>query len=92
MKRIDPSILIGIALVVLGGLFVLQNMGILHDVNDIFFGLAFLAVGAFFLLSYFNGSWWAAIPGCVLAGIGTLILLPDSLDEFGGAVFLGGIG
>ena len=92
MKRIDPSIFLGTALILLGGLFVLQNMGFLHNVGDIFWGVVFLAVGAFFLLSYFNGSWWAAIPGCVLAGIGAMILLPDSLEQFGGAVFLGGIG
>ena len=92
MKRIDPSILIGIALVLLGGLFVLQNMGILRDVGDIFWGMVFLAIGVFFLISYFSGSWWAAIPGCVLAGIGAMILLPDSLEQFGGAIFLGGIG
>ncbi|MBV6395565.1 MAG: hypothetical protein HFACDABA_01143 [Anaerolineales bacterium] len=92
MKRIDPSILVGAALIVLGGLFVLQNMGVLNDVGDIFWGVAFLAAGAFFLVSYFGGAWWAAIPGCVLVGIGALILLPDSLDRFGGALFLGGIG
>ena len=92
MKRIDPSILIGVALVLLGGLFVLQNMGILRDVGDIFWGMVFLAIGVFFLISYFSGSWWAAIPGCVLAGIGAMILLPDSLEQFGGAIFLGGIG
>jgi len=92
MKRIDPSILIGAALIVLGGLFVLQNMGVLNDVGDIFWGVVFLAAGAFFLVSYFGGAWWAAIPGCALAGIGALILLPDALDRFGGAIFLGGIG
>lgn len=92
MKRIDPSIVVGAVLILLGGLFVLQNMGILNTVGDIFWGGAFLFVGALFLFSFFTGSWWAAIPGCVLAGIGVLILLPESLDNFGGAVFLGGIG
>jgi len=91
MKRIDPSILVGLVLVVLGGLFVLQNMGILTDVGDIFWGFAFLAAGAIFLVSYFTGSWWAAIPGATLAGLGVLILLPNSMEEFGGAVFLGGV-
>jgi hypothetical protein len=39
-----------------------------------------------------SGQWWAAFPGFVLAGIGVLILLPDALDNIGGAVFLGAIG
>ena len=32
------------------------------------------------------------IPGLILAGIGVLILLPDSLEDLGGAFFLGAIG
>lgn len=91
MKRIDPSIIVGLALVVLGGLFILQNAGFLNDVADVFWGIVFLAAGAAFLISYFTGSWWAAIPGAALVGIGTLILLPDSLEDFSGAVFLGGV-
>ena len=39
-----------------------------------------------------SGNWWAAFPGFVLAGIGVLILLPNSLDNIGGAIFLGAIG
>jgi hypothetical protein len=92
MKRLDPSIVVGLALILLGGLFVLQTRGILQNVGDMFIGGAFLVGGVIFLFAYFTGSWWAAIPGCVLAGIGVLILLPNSLDQFGGAVFLGGIG
>ncbi len=91
MKRIDPSIIVGLALVVLGGLFILQNAGFLNDVADVFWGIVFLAAGAAFLISYFTGSWWAAIPGAALVGIGTLILLPDSLEDLSGAVFLGGV-
>jgi len=61
-----------------------------------FFGLLLLAAGGIFLFmfasSFATGGWWAAFPGFVLAGIGVLILLPDSLDDLGGAVFLGAIG
>lgn len=89
MKRIDPSILFGIVLILLGGLFVLQNMGLISDVGDIFWGIAFLTGGAIFLFSYFTGAWWAAIPGLALLGIGGLILLPAPLDQFGGTLFLG---
>lgn len=92
MKRIDPSIVIGLVLILAGGLFVLQTRGILDNVGDVFWGTMFLAAGALFLFTYFTGSWWSVIPGCVLAGIGVLILLPESLERFGGAVFLGSIG
>lgn len=91
MKRIDPSIVFGLTLILAGGLFVLQNMGILDNVGDVFLGAIFLAAGALFLFMFFTGSWWAVIPGCVLAGIGALILLPDSLEIYGGALFLGSI-
>ena len=91
MKRIDPTIIAGFGLVFLGVLFVLQQMGVIDNVGDAFFGAAFLIGGALFLIAYFTGSWWGAIPGCALAGIGLLILLPDSLERFGGAVFLGGL-
>jgi hypothetical protein len=45
-----------------------------------------------FASGFASGGWWAAFPGFVLAGIGVLILLPDALDNIGGAVFLGAIG
>jgi hypothetical protein len=92
MKRIDPSIVFGLILILAGGLFVLQNMGILDNVGDLFWGGAFLAAGLLFLFAFVTGSWWAVIPGLTLAGIGALILLPDSLEAYGGAVFLGSIG
>ncbi len=87
MKRIDPSIVGGLLLILTGGLFLLQKMGILDNVGDVFWGAKFLAAGALFLFMFFTGSWWAVIPGCVLAGIGALILLPDSLEVYGGALF-----
>jgi len=91
MKRLDPSIFGGLILILAGGLFLLQGMGYLDNVGDIFWGAMFLAAGALFLFAFFTGSWWAVIPGCVLAGIGALILLPDSLEVYGGALFLGSI-
>lgn len=90
-KRIDPAIVGGLILILSGVLFLLQTMGILNNVGDVFWGVIFLAAGALFLFAFFTGSWWAVIPGLTLAGIGALILLPDSLEKFGGAVFLGAI-
>ena len=96
MKRFDPRIVIGTLLILAGGLGFLQAFGILRDASDVFWGLVFLAAGGIFLFmfagSFASGGWWAAFPGFVLAGIGVLILLPDALDNIGGALFLGAIG
>jgi len=96
MKRFDPRIVIGTLLILAGALGFLQAFGFLQDASDVFWGLVFLAGGGIFLFmfagGFASGQWWAAIPGLVLAGIGVLILLPDSLDDLGGAVFLGAIG
>lgn len=96
MKRFDPRIVIGTLLILAGVLGFLQAFGFLRNASDIFWGLVFLTAGAVFLFmfagGFATGQWWAAIPGLVLAGIGVLILLPDSVDDLGGAVFLGAIG
>lgn len=96
MKRLDPRIVIGSLLILAGGLGFLEAFGFLRDASDVFWGIIFLLAGGVFLAlfasGFASGNWWTAIPGLVLAGIGVLILLPDSLDELGGAVFLGAIG
>ena len=92
MKRFDPRIVFGFLLLVGGGLALAQAMGYLKNASDIFWGGLFLAIGLVFLTLLFGGHWWSAFPGFTLVALGTLILLPKSLDEFGGAIFLGGIG
>jgi len=96
MKRFDPRIIIGTLLILAGALGFLQAFGFLRDASDVFWGLVFLAAGGVFLFmfagGFASGQWWAAFPGFVLAGIGVLILLPDALEDIGGAVFLGAIG
>lgn len=91
LKRFDPRIVFGLLLLVGGGLALAQAMGYLKNASDIFWGGLFLAVGLVFLTLLFGGHWWNAFPGFTLVGLGALILLPNSLDEFGGAIFLGGI-
>ena len=96
MKRLDPRVVIGTLLILAGGLGFLEAFGFLRDASDVFWGIIFLLGGGAFLWLFAsgstNGQWWAVIPGLVLAGIGVLILLPDFLDDLGGAVFLGAIG
>ena len=91
MKRFDPRIIIGLLLIVGGGLTLAQTLGYLENVSNLFWGGVFLAAGLAFLFLLFGGNWWAAFPGFILAALGVLILLPESLDEIGGAIFLGGI-
>ncbi len=92
LKRFDPRIVVGLLLILGGGLALAQTMGYLENVSKYFWGAAFLLGGLSFLALLFNGSnWWAAIPGFTLAGLGILILLPESADDIGGAVFLGSI-
>lgn len=91
MKRFDPRIIIGLLLIVGGGLALAQTLGYLEDASNLFWGGVFLAAGLAFLFLLFGGNWWAAFPGFTLAALGVLILLPESLDELGGAIFLGGI-
>lgn len=91
MKRFDPSIIIGLLLLAGGGLALAQAFGYLENASDYFWGGVFLVGGLAFLSLLFNGNWWAAFPGFTLSALGVLILLPESLDDLGGAIFLGGI-
>ncbi|MBC7875612.1 MAG: hypothetical protein H7Y59_00460 [Anaerolineales bacterium] len=92
MKRFDPRIVFGFMLLLGGVLALLQTMGYLNNAPNIFWGGLFIALGVLFLSLLFGGNWWSAFPSFTLLALGALILLPESLDDFGGALFLGGIG
>jgi hypothetical protein len=92
LKRIDFRLILGSLLILAGGLGFLQAFGFLESASDVFWGLIFVVGGAAFLYIFISGQWWSVIPGLVLAGIGVVILLPESLEDLGGAVFLGAIG
>ncbi len=91
MKRIDMRIVFGIMLILGGALALLETMGYLKNASDIFWGGLFVFAGLVFLALLFDGNWWAAFPGFTLAALGAVIFLPDSMENFGGAIFLGGI-
>lgn len=91
MKRFDPRIVLGILLILGGGLALAQTMGYLENATELFWGGVFLFGGLMFLSLLLGGNWWASFPGFTLAALGVLILLPESLEDLGGAVFLGGI-
>lgn len=91
MKRIDFRIVFGILLILGGALALMQTMGYLTNATDIFWSGIFVVAGLAFLTLLFDGNWWAAFPGFTLVSLGALILLPPALENFGGAIFLGGI-
>ncbi len=95
MKRIDFRILAGAALILLGALMLLERIGLFHGASDFFWGVVFLAGGAYFLYRFANnihGEWWAAIPGSALVGLGADSLLSGILGNWGGFFFLGFLG
>lgn len=91
MKRFDPRIMLGLLLIMGGGLALAQTMGLLENASKYFWGGAFLLAGLGFFVLLFGGHWWSSFPAFTLAALGTLILLPESLEALGGAIFLGGI-
>lgn len=83
----------GWGLVVLGVLFLLQNMG--FQLAGWIWGLIFAAAGAVFIWVFQqdHNRWWALIPGFTLLGLGTLILFEPLVGgEMGGGIFLSAIG
>jgi hypothetical protein len=91
MKRFDPQIVFGLLLLTGGALALLQTMGYLKDASDVFWGGFFIAIGLLFLSLLVGGHWWGVFPGFTLFAIGVLIFLPDTMEDFGGFIFLGGI-
>ncbi len=95
MKRIDFRIVLGAALILLGGLMLLERFGLFRGASDFFWGVVFLAGGAYFLYRFANnmsGEWWAVIPGMALVGLAADSLLPRLFGDLGGLFFLGFLG
>jgi len=92
MKRIESSIIFGMALICVGVLFLLQNLGVLGALAGLLWALLFAAGGAAFLLAFATAPahWWALIPGFTLLSLGALIgfqeLFPALAGPWGGAV------
>jgi len=91
MKRFDFRIILGLLLIVGGVLAAAQSMGYLENATDYFWGGTFALAGLAFLSMLFSGNWWAAFPGFILLGLGTMRFLPTVLEDLEGAVFLGSV-
>jgi hypothetical protein len=89
----------GVLLIALGAFFLLQVTGIFGALSALFWAGAFAAGGAVFLYFFLtrpHTTWWAAIPGFTLLGLGATIFYdrfaPPFFADLGGAVFLASIG
>ena len=77
-----------------GGLLsLLEQLDIISESGDIFWGVIWGAVGLFFLYMLLTGplAWWAAFPAFTFLGLAASAFLPESLEAFDGLVFFAGI-
>lgn len=100
MNTSARRIFLGIALILLGGLFLLQQIFHLPiHLGSVIVAMAFILAGLAFIFVLLNNrreNWWAAIPGLVLLGLGALIatseFFPGFANHFGGSLFLAQLG
>lgn len=94
MKRKEFRTFFGLGMIALGGLFLLQSLGVIETGMGILWAILFAASGATFLYFYWlnQEQWWALIPGFALIGIGALIGLaeygPPELENVAGSIFM----
>lgn len=89
MKSANASIIAGIVLIGLGGLLLLDRLGVM-DSAAIVAPLIFAAIGVLFLSLFVRGreNWWAAIPGSVFLGLAAVITATQLTGGAWGAAFL----
>ncbi len=98
MKRLDLTLIVGLGLVVVGGMFLLQTLGVIEGVLPLLWVFVFAASGLVFLYFFWinREHWWALIPGFTLLGLGALIGLseygPKEVENVAAVMFLGSIG
>lgn len=93
MDRNKQNLLVGAALIVFGGLLLVNNLGILGDLSGLLWGGLFgvAALIGFGIYITHRQNWWLLIPSFTLLGVSS-VLVVDNLrfvpDELGGATFL----
>ena len=101
MKNLSWRAIVGVLLILFGSIALLEALDLVHLEGNlatwIFAGI-FLLAGLIFLYVLIQSpktNWWAAIPGCTLAGLGAMIALvniPNFIEEIGVGIFLASIG
>lgn len=97
MKESTARLLLGLGLLLLGIVFLLQNLGVIDELAALVWPFLFGIAGLVFLGVYFakREHWWAIIPGSALLGIALLMgitaLFPVRGGIYGGTIFLGSL-
>lgn len=91
LKRKLADLMIGSILLIIGALFLLNNLDVIYLESSLFWSPFFVVLSLLFFLYYWRerGSWWAVIPGIIMLALAAIIFF-DYLRLFGGGV-LGGI-
>jgi len=94
MKRFDFRLAIGGVLILMGGLLLLQQMGIISGDISVIWASLLIASGVVFLVVFAlnRRHWWALIPGLTLVGVGIIPFLPAEYTYLGGSIMLGAVG
>jgi len=94
MKSKEFRTFFGLGLIALGGLFLLQSLGVIETGLGLLWATLFAAGGATLLYFYRlnQEQWWALIPGFAMIGIGALIGVaeygPAELENVAGSIFM----
>ncbi len=86
MKRSWSTMVIGLVLVLMGGLFLLQNIGWLPEIGLQIWSGIFLGAGLVFLIMFLvtgMRQWGWLFPASIMAGLAAVILITET--RFGGA-------
>ncbi len=95
MRRFDLRMVFGLGLVLLGGLMLLEQFGLLRGVSSLFWGAVFIVGAAYCLYLFFQSpqrNWWTIFPAMAFLGMGASAILPRVFSGFGGGIFLGALG
>jgi len=96
MNKFNLRILFGGLLIMVGVLFLLQQLNFIPDSWDLIWALVFGVAGVAFLYAFWSdrSQWWPLIPGIGLISLSVLMVVEEFLpgSDWVGAIFLGGIG
>jgi len=94
MKRFDFRLVVGGILILMGGLLLLQEMGLISGDISILWASLLIASGLVFIGVFVvnRQHWWALIPGLTLLGVGIIPFLPAEYTYLAGSIMLGAVG